>query len=129
MAHPNEETLQAAYAAFAQGDLAGYLTYCTENITFRVPGKSKVARTYTREQFISPFVSSFMELSNGTFRETVTDVVANDHLGVVLATHESERNGRKFKYATAHIYRIKDGKLDSFEEYPADQYYFDEAWA
>ena len=129
MTHSNEETLRAAYNAFAQGDLNGYLQYCTDTITFHVPGKGKIAGTYAREEFISPWLGKVMELTNGTFRETVTDVVANDHRGVVLATHEFERNSRKFKYDTAHIYRIKDGKLDSFEEYPADQYAFDEAWS
>src|SRR3954466_3311194 len=115
MTHSNEERLQAAYAAFSQGDLAGYLNYCTDNITFRVPGKGKIAGLFTRDQFSSPWVSSVMELTNGTFRETVNGVIANDERGVVLATHEFERNGRKIKYDTAHIYRIKDGKLDLFE--------------
>src|SRR6187402_2712695 len=101
MTHPNEETLQTAYAAFAKGDLAGYLNYCTENITFRVPGKGKISGTFRRDQFISPWVSSVMELTNGTFRETVNGVVANDQYGVVLATHEFERNGGKFKYDTS----------------------------
>jgi len=129
MAHSNEETLQSAYAAFAKGDLPGYLKYCTENITFRVPGKGKISGEYPRDQFASPWVSSVMELTNGTFRETVNGVIANDERGVVLVSHEFERNGRIYKYDTAHIYRIKEGKLDSFQESPADLYYFDEAWA
>jgi ketosteroid isomerase-like protein len=129
MAHPNEELLHAAYTAFANADLEGYLSYCTNNITFCVPGKGKAAGTYRRDEFFSPFISNVMELTNGTFRETVNTVVANDHCGVVLATHAFERNGKTFNYNTAHIYRIKDGKLDSFEEYPADLYYFDEAWS
>jgi uncharacterized protein len=129
MAHSNEETLQAAYAAFTQGDPAGYLKYCTENISFHVPGKGRIAGTFTRDQFLSPWISSVMELTNGTFRETVNSVMANDERGVVLATHEFERKGKKFKYDTAHIYKIKGGKLDLFEEYPEDLYYFDEAWA
>ena len=128
MAHPNEEVLRAAYAAFAQGDLNGYLQHCTDSITFRVPGKGKIAGTYKRSEFFSPWISDVMEFTNGSFRETVNGVVANYQRGVVLATHEFDRNGRTFKYDTAHIYRIKDGKLDSFEEYPADLYYFDEAW-
>ena len=128
MTHANEESIRAAYAAFAQGDLNGYLQYCTDNITFSVPGNGKVAGTYKRAEFISPWISKVIELTNGTFRETVNDVVANDHRGVVLATHEFERNGRKFRYDSAHIYRIIEGKLDSFQEYPADLYYFDEAW-
>jgi len=55
MAHSNEEVLSKAYAAFAQGDLNGYLQYCTENITFRVPGKGKISGHHTRGQFISAF--------------------------------------------------------------------------
>lgn len=128
MRHSNEETIRAAYTAFVQGDLNGYLKYCTDNITFSVPGKGKISGTYKRDEFISPWVSRVLELTNGTFRETVNDVVANDDRGVVLVTHEFERNSKKFKYESAHIYRIIDGKLDSFEEYPADLYYFDDAW-
>ena len=129
MNHSNEETIRAAYTAFVQGDLNGYLGYCTDNITFTVPGKGKISGTYKRDEFISPWVGRVLELTNGTFRENVNDIVANDDRGVVLVTHEFERNNKKFKYDCAHIYRIKDGKLDSFEEYPADLYYFDDAWS
>lgn len=111
MTHSNEEILRAAYHAFTQGDLNGYLQYCTDNISFHVPGKGKIAGTYARDEFISPWLSRVMELTNGTFRETVNDVLANDHRGVVLATHEFERNSRKFKYDTAHIYSIKVRKI------------------
>ncbi len=128
MAHPNEETLRAAYAAFARGDLEGYLSHCTDDITFHVPGRGRVAGRYTREQFVTPFISKVIEETNGTFRETVIDAVANDDHGVVLAHHSFERGGRTFSYETAHVYRIRGGKLASFAEYPADLYAFDEAW-
>jgi len=124
----NEESLRKAYAAFARGDLEGYLGYCMNDITFRVPGRSAMAGTYTREQFFSPFIGRVMELTNGSFKETVIDVLANDRRGVVLAEHEFERNGRKHVYRTAHLYRIHDGKLTDFQEYPEDLYAFDEAW-
>ncbi|MDQ3818437.1 MAG: nuclear transport factor 2 family protein [Acidobacteriota bacterium] len=129
MAHPNEEMLRAAYANFAKGDLNGYLEHCTSDITFQVPGRGQVAGRYTRDQFFSPFISKVMEVTNGTFRETVLDVVANDTRGVVLAEHEFERGGRRFNYRTAHVYRILDGKLAEFLEYPEDLYEFDDAWA
>ena len=59
MVHSNEENLSKAYAAFAQGDLNGYLQYCTESITFRVPGKGKISGHHTRGQFISAFFKFF----------------------------------------------------------------------
>ena len=68
MAHPNEDMLRRAYVAFAQGDLDGYLSYCTADIVFHVPGRNPMAGDYTREQFHSPFIGKVMALTNGTFR-------------------------------------------------------------
>ncbi len=129
MAHPHEEMLRGAYGAFARGDLAGYLKVCTASITFRVPGQSCVAGTFTRDEFAPKMIAAVMEASGGTFRETVLDVVANDTRGVVLARHEFERKGRTQSYNTAHVYRIEGGRLASFEEYPEDLYAFDAAWS
>jgi uncharacterized protein len=129
MAHPHENLLRRAYADFARGDLAAYLGVCADSITFRVPGRSVVAGIYAREQFASGLIAKVMDATGGTFRETVLDVVANDTRGVVLARHEFERNGRTYRYNTAHIYRIENGRLASFEEYPEDLYAFDAVWS
>lgn len=82
--HREQPGLMAANNAFVQGDLNGYLQYCTDKITFRVPGKGKISEMFTRDQFSSRWVSSIMELNSGTFRKTVNGVVANDERGVVL---------------------------------------------
>lgn len=129
MSHPNETTLREAYAAFARGDLDGYLTYCTDGIVFHVPARNRMAGDYSRAQFHSPFIGKVMELSGGTFREVVVDVVANDRTGAVIADHSFERNGRTHAYRTVHLYRIVDGKLDDFRELPEDLHAFDAAWA
>ena len=61
MAHPHEILLRQAYSDFARGDLAAYLSVCTDAITFRVPGRSGVAGTYQRGQFASGLIASFEE--------------------------------------------------------------------
>jgi ketosteroid isomerase-like protein len=43
--------------------------------------------------------------------------------------HEFQRKGRGHIYRTAHIYRIEDGRLAEFREYPEDLYALDAAWA
>jgi ketosteroid isomerase-like protein len=129
MSHPNEDLLRAAYTAFIVGDLEGYLRYCSDDIAFHVPGRNPVSGVYSRAQFVTPFISRVMELCGGTFRETVLDVVANDRRGVVLAEHEFQRKGKTHAYRTVHMYRIDNGKLTDFREYPEDVYAFDEAWA
>lgn len=126
--HPHESMLRDAYARFAQGDLAGFLAHCTDDITFRVPGHTPVSGLFSREQFLSSFISTVMDITKGTFRETVTDVVANDTRGVVVAQHEFDRDGKRRHYNTLHLYRILHGKLASFEEFPEDLHAFEEAW-
>ena len=128
MSHPNEELLRSAYAAFSRGDLDGYLQRCADTIVFHVPGGTPMSGTHTRGQFKS-FIGRVMELCDGTFRETVLDVVANDHRGLVLAEHEFRRKGRTHVYRTAHVYRIENGQLAEFREYPEDLHAFDAAWA
>ena len=129
MSHPNEELLRKAYAAFARGDLEEYLRHCTDDIVFHVPGHGPLAGTYTRAEFFTPFISRLMELCDRTFRETVLDVVANDHRGLVLAEHVFQRRGRTHVYRTAHVYRIENGRLAEFREYPEDLYALDAAWS
>ena len=129
MSHPNEQMLRDAYSAFARGDLDGYLKHCTDDIVFHVPGRGRVAGTYPRTQFASSMIKTVIELTKGTFRETVLDVVANDRRGVVLALHEMDRGNGPVSYRTAHIYVIRDAKLAEFREYPEDLYAFDAAWA
>lgn len=128
MPHPNETMLREAYEAFARGDLDAYLSRCTNAMTFRVPGRSMVAGVYARSQFASGLIARVMEGSGGSFTEVVIDVVANDRRGVVLARHELTRGGRTYSYNTAHIYRIEQGRMASFEEYPEDLHAFDAAW-
>lgn len=123
------ELLRTAYALFASGDLAGYLSYCTPEIAFTIPGTNRVAGTFDRETFASTLIPRVMELSNGTFRETVLDVFTSDTGAIVLARHEFERNGRTYAYDTMHLYEIVQGRLASFREIPEDLRAFDAAWA
>ena len=128
MAHPNEDLLRRAYDAFARGDLDAYLAACTESISFACPaerGRRHLPARPVRVQHDPPRHQG----DRGHVRETVLDVVANDTRGVVLARHEFERRGQRHGYNTAHVYRIDQGRLASFEEYPEDLYAFDAAWS
>lgn len=124
----HDETLRSAYAAFLRGDLDGYLAHCTPDIQFTVPGRNRLAKTYTRDEFGPELITAVMTLTGGSFRETVLDVFTSDRGGVVYAEHELTRDGRPFTFRTMHLYDIVDGKLASFREIPENPYVFDEAW-
>jgi len=129
MAHPNEQLLRDAYAAFARGDLDGYWSACADDFAFNVPGASKVAGRFRGKEAFMRMIGNVMALAGGQFEEEVHDVVANDHHGVVLAIHRFPRNGQQREYRTAHVYEIRDGMLAECWEQPQDPAAFDAAWA
>ena len=126
--HPNEKLLAELYDRFAQGDMAGVIDMCDESMVYRVPGSVPTSGIYNNETFLE-MVRKAMEISNGTFEETVVDIIANDHHGIVLLNHSLKRNGKRIEYRTTHRYQIKNGKFASWEEYPGSEVEFNEAWA
>jgi ketosteroid isomerase-like protein len=128
MAHSNEETIRAAYASFARGDLDGYLGACTEDFTFNVPGSSRMSGRFEGRPGMLKLVENLMAITGGAFVEIVDDVLANDEHGIVLATHRLTRDGQQKEYHTAHVYNISHGKLAECWEQPQDQGVFEDAW-
>ena len=127
--HDHDRILRDAYAAFARGDLEGYLAYCTPDITFTVPGNNKVSGHYTRAEFGPGMIAKVMQATGGTFTEIVLDVFTSARGGVVHAHHAFEADGEKHEYRTLHLYEIRDGKLASFLEVPESFEAFQKAWS
>ncbi len=63
--HPNEQTLSAAYDAFAKGDLASYLALCADDIEFHVPGTTPFSGVHTKADF-PQWMAGVMEIAHRT---------------------------------------------------------------
>ena len=129
MKHPNALILEKIYADFAAGDIESMLRSCDEKITFQVPGKSRLAGKFTKENFKSAFVDPLFELSQGTLKIEVHDILASDRHGVVLASDSFLRREEKVELRTVHVWRFEKGKPVAWYEYPRDLYRFDEVWS
>ncbi len=70
-----------------------------------------------------------IELSGGTFRIQVDDVLANDQRVIVLVTESAERKGRKWSSPQVHAWTIENGKALVFWQYQGDQQTEDEFWS
>jgi uncharacterized protein len=128
MASSLEEMIREAYAAFGRGDLDGYLSACTEDFSFHVPGHGAISGSFLGRSGLFDLAGLAMTVSGGTFSEEVEDVLANDRHAVVLARHSFLRSGTPREYRTAHVYEIRGGKLLRCFEQPRDPEAFDEAW-
>jgi ketosteroid isomerase-like protein len=129
MKHPHVVVLEKAYPDFSKGNWDLFLNHCPENMTFQVPGKSKLAGKFTKVNFVSGYANLLQELSSGTFQTEIHDVMATDLHATVLATNKLIRAGKTIELRTVHVWRFQDGKPVAWYEYPRDLYLYDSIWS
>jgi uncharacterized protein len=130
MAHPNEELMREAFAAFQRGDMEALQNkYFAPDIRYHVAGRSQVAGTYEgTDQVLGLFVRLF-ELSAGTLSLELHDVVAGDDHTVALFAIRAEREGRKIDENEILIaHSTPDGKAAEIWTVASDAYALDEFW-
>ncbi len=127
MAHPNEDLLREGVAAFQRGDLDALREkYFAENIRWHTPGKSPIAGDYEGVAQVIEAFGRLFELTGGTYRVELHDVIANDEHGVVLFTARAERAGRQLDDRSVLVCHIRDGKQAETWIRPGDLYALDE---
>ena len=126
MAHPNEELLRRAYEAFGKGDIDTVLGAFDDNIVWHVPGRNPIAGDYKGKAEVTAFFGKIFELSGGTFKLEVHDVLANDEHAVALVHLRADRAGRTYDANETHVTHIRDGRITEFWAVSTDQQAWDE---
>jgi uncharacterized protein len=128
MIEQNERLVREAYEAQARGDLEVYLGLLAEDFVLHIPGRSRIAGEYRGHEEVRRHFREIAQLSGGSFRTVVHDVVSSrEHVvGLVVAT--AERDGREFELPRVHIWHTSGGQLSEMWLLPADQYEFDSFW-
>jgi len=129
MAHANEELARKGYDAFAKGDLDTIRGIFADDIIWHVGGRSPLAGDYKGTDEVFGFFAKLVELSGGSFRIDVHDILANDEHAVVLATNHAERNGKVLNDNIVGVYHNRGGKTAEAWFHPGDQYATDEFWS
>src|SRR6266545_3137154 len=85
MAHPHEDLVRRGYDAFAKGDTDTLRELFDPGIVWHLPGRSLIAGDHRGVDAVLGFFGRTMELTAGTFRADLHDVVADDQHTVVDA--------------------------------------------
>ena len=128
-ASANRQLIESAYEAFARGDIPSVLRTLSERILWHVPGRGPLSRNYMGQQQVLGFFQKFQELSGGTFRIRIDDVLANEHRVIVLVTESARRKNREWSSPQVHAWTIEDGKASVFWQFQGDQQTEDEFWS
>ena len=130
MAHPHEDLMREAFAAFGRGDLDTLQRqYFSEDIRYHVPGRGPLAGDYEGAAQVLELFRRLFELSGGTVRLKLHDVLANNEHAVALYTVRAERAGRQLEDNQVQIVHIHDGKATESWLHLTDMYFGDEFWS
>lgn len=129
MAHPNEDLVRKGYAAFGSGDMDTIRELFADDILWHVGGRSPLAGDYKGKEEVLGFLAKTMEMTGGTFKLDVHDVLANDEHGIALTTATAEREGKRLNNRSVQVVHIQDGKLTESWLHAEDQYAADEFWS
>jgi ketosteroid isomerase-like protein len=126
--HPNIELLRKGYEAFSQGDMDTVSGLFADDIVWHEGGRNPLSGEYKGKDQVFSLFARLVELSEGTLRIEVHDVVANDEHGVALVTISASRKGRTFSGTSADVFHIRDGKALEFWDNVTDRYGLDEVF-
>ena len=112
---------QAAYQAFAAGDLDGAMRDLADDIEWIVPGKSTVSGTYRGKDEVAGF---FAKLSSKSFRTEPEHFLADGDHVVVLTRTTSEGD---VSADQADVLTFRGGKVVKFQS-AADTALLEAVW-
>jgi uncharacterized protein len=118
---PNEDLVRQASEAFGRGDLSALQgQFFADDIVWHVAGTGPLAGDYEGAAEVIGQLTKISELSGGSVRPQVHDVlVSNDHT-VVLVTVSAERAGRQLQLSLVHVIHAENGKAAEVWTHSAD---------
>ncbi len=126
MSHPDEELVRRGYDAFSKGDMQTLREVFHPDLVWHSPGRNQLAGDHRGVDAVLGFFGRTMELTSGTFRIEVHDVVANDEHVVGLNSVAAEREGKSLRGTNTLVFHVRNGKATEVWQFWADQYAADE---
>lgn len=126
MAHPNEELLAQGFEAFSKGDLGAVAGLFADDIVWHSPGRGPLSGDLKGKDQVLGMFAKQAELTGGTFRVQIHDILANDEHGVGLTSATAERGGKTWEGKSVLVFHLRDGKAAEVWLHPDDLYASDE---
>jgi len=128
--HPNAQLIRRFHEAQARADAPVLMELLADDVVWHVPGKNLLSRDYRGKAEVAGFWSRVRELSGGTIRTELLDVLGSDAFGIALVKVHAVREGKSLGgQFQAFTYRIADGKIAEFWFMVEDRYAVDAFWS
>jgi uncharacterized protein len=117
------------YAAFSRGDVDALADLLHEDVVWHTPGRGPFAGDHEgRDATLASFAVEH-ELSGGTYRVAVHDVLTSDDHTVAPLRATARRGDKTLDMDYALVFRIRQGAVAEAWELWADLYALDAFWS
>ncbi len=116
------ERARGDYEAFNRGDVGHVMDQLSEDIVWHVSGHSRLAGERRGKQAVMEFLGELAQITGGSFKLEVHDIVASEDHVIVLARESAERDGQRYENNVVHVAHYdSEGKTKEFWALEEDQ--------
>jgi len=121
--HANAEVIKAGFEAFASADMETVDRLLADDVVWHTAGTSILSGDYLGKEAVFGHFAKLMEATNGTFRQDIHAILADDDHVVALTTL---RWDHPVAYAGSEVFvwHVRDGKGVECWAVPVDQAVF-----
>ena len=125
--HPNEQIVRKLFEAFDSNDMSTIDALMADDVVWNAPGRGVNSGVRRGKHELFAAMGRLGELTGGTLRGEVHDVLASDDHAVVLQTTRGERAGRApLQDREAIVLHVREGRIVEVWEHPGDLRAMDE---
>ena len=125
----NAATIRRGYELFNSGNLEELTRLFAEDVVWHAGGRGRLSGDKRGRDAAFAYFGQLGELTGGTFRAELHDVVANDEHVVGLHTNTAQRGGKSLNLKEALVFHMRDGKVSEVWEHYEDSQTWDEVLA
>lgn len=108
MEHPNATRMRRTIAAFTAGDIPLLLDGFAPDVVWFAPGDTPASGRFRGREGVLRFFTMVDEVSGGTLRVGVDDVLAGDRYVTIFLTITAERHAKRMSVVVAQFAEVNE---------------------
>jgi uncharacterized protein len=129
MEHPDAQLIRKFYDARAGNDIEVVRSFLPDDVVWHEPGQSEFTGELRGKDAVLRMIEKAREITGGTFKLNLHDVLANDEHVVALINWTAKRGEKTIEGREAAVYHVRDGKIAEAWFLTDDSRSVNEFWA
>jgi ketosteroid isomerase-like protein len=122
VAQRNIELARKGYAAFNEGDVQTAMDDFSDDIVWHGGSRGPLAGDYKGKAAVLGLLMKFGQLTEGTYKAEIHDILTNDKHSVAIGVYKATRNGKTLQEKFVDVFHINaEGKATEFWRFQEDQ--------